>query len=139
MIVELGFHFGPADRLDVEVRGGWRQWSCPGLCSSTLPSVLLAVIVSFSPWLVTGVRSSGKKQGYSVTGSVIGLMKSQYRFAVLQRAQGLPPSHFSYNTLNIHRLGHSTRVAWKNKRTLDLLHAEHAFCKFVRSGLSEQL
>jgi hypothetical protein len=139
MIVGLGFHFGPADRLDVEVRGGWRQWSYLGPCSSTLPSVLLAVIVSFSPWLVTEFRSSGKRQGYSVTGSVIGLIKSQNRFAVVQRAQGLPPSHLNYNTLNKHRLGHSNRVAWKNKRTLDLLHAEHAFCKFVRSGLWEQL
>lgn len=102
------------------------------ICASSCDSFLF-------PMVSNGVRSSGKRQGYSVTGSVMGLMKSQYRFAVLQRAQGLPPSHFSYNTLNIHRLGHSTRVAWKNKRTLDLLHAEHAFCRFVRSCLSKQL
>ena len=101
-------------------------------CASSCDSFLF-------PLVSNGVSFIGKRQGYSVTGSVIGLIKSQYRFAVVQRAQGLPPSHLNYNTLNKHRLGHSTRVAWKNKRTLDLLHAEHAFCKFVRSGLWEQL
>jgi hypothetical protein len=63
-----------------------------------LPSELLAVRVSLPSVSARafGIWARGnKREEYSVTGSVIGLMKSQYRFAVLQRLQGLPPSHFS--------------------------------------------